>query len=107
MNINIKKTMNKDNELLFNFLGVGEDAPTYMWVYSSEMEFNTNWNWLMKVVEKIDRIEVNKETFSVDIYQIENLLSNVNRIFLCLVFLTAQTTPKNLAGEQTLTFLWL
>jgi len=66
--------MKKDNELIAEFLGYTQPHPKYpgttYWYKEGEepltiLSFDTDWNWLMEVVEKIEglnySLEINKQ----------------------------------------------
>jgi len=46
LGINIIDTVKGDNRLIAEFMGIGSDY----------LKYNSNWNWLMEVVEKIESL---------------------------------------------------
>lgn len=80
------RTIEDNNKLIAEFLGYVQPHPDYpkstYWYKKDEspltiLPFNYDWNWLMKVVDKIEDIE-DEEGFSRYVFEI--FLSNVNII---------------------------
>lgn len=80
------RTIEDNNKLIAEFLGYVQPHPDYpnstYWYKKDEspltiLPFNYDWNWLMKVVDKIEDIE-DVDGFSRYVFEI--FLSNVNII---------------------------
>ena len=61
------KTITEKNKLIAEFMGLGKAEPYYIedennqetnLVFSTGLKYNTDWNWLMEVVKKIEKTTI-------------------------------------------------
>ena len=67
----------ENNKIIAEFMGAKATTDTYfilnmyMTLKEEELKYNTDWNWLMEVVEKIESFNSNLQSFSINGNRVE------------------------------------
>jgi hypothetical protein len=84
----------ENNKLLAEFMGLTQTEINYYYFPKFErafrlgdLKFHSDWNWLMEVVEKIERVGKTEFKFSVEFEKVK-LSSNIESVYnACIEFI--------------------